>query len=53
MASELPVKQLIVDSYSIVHPNGKLTEWPIVSALKAEGLKGSVGSNPTLSSMGL
>ena len=50
MASDLPVKQVTVDSNSIIHPNGKLTEWSIVSVLKTEGLKGSVGSNPTLSS---
>lgn len=33
----------------ICPPQGRVAEWPIASVLKTEGLKGSVGSNPTSS----
>ena len=38
-------------SYLFTYPNGRMVEWPMAPSWKGGELKGSVGSNPTSSSI--
>ena len=37
--------------YLFTYPNGRMAEWPMAPSWKGGELKGSVGSNPTSSSI--